>query len=31
MLAKRYETMMIEDEKRDGMDNGGSNFQIIAD
>lgn len=31
MLAQKYEGMMIEDEKRDGIDNGGSSFQIIAD
>lgn len=31
MLAQKYEQMMIEDEKRDGIDNGGSSFQVIAD
>ena len=31
MLAKKYENMMIEDEKKEGLDNGGSSFQIIAD
>ena len=30
MLAMKYENMMIEDEKRDGVDNGGSSFAIIA-
>ena len=31
MLAQKYETMMIEDEKKEGLDNGGSSFQIIAE
>ena len=31
MLAKQYESMMIEDEKKEGIDNGGSSFQILAD
>jgi hypothetical protein len=31
MLAQKYENMMIEDEKKEGLDNGGSSFQIIAD
>ena len=31
MLAQKYEQMMIEDEKKEGLDNGGSSFQIIAD
>ena len=31
MLAMKYENMMIEDEKRDGVDNGGSSFAILAD
>jgi len=31
MLAMKYEQMMIEDEKREGLDNGGSSFQVIAD
>lgn len=30
MLAMKYENMMIEDEKREGLDNGGSSFAIIA-
>lgn len=31
MLAQKYEQMMIEDEKKEGLDNGGSSFQVIAD
>ena len=31
MLAKQYEKQMIEDDLRDGNDNGGSSFQVIAD
>jgi hypothetical protein len=31
MLAQKYENMMIEDEKKEGLDNGGSSFQILAD
>ena len=31
MLAKQYETQMIEDDIRDGKDNGQSNFNVIAD
>ena len=31
MLAQQYEKMMIDDEKREGLDNGGSSFQVLAD
>lgn len=30
-LAKKYEQMMIEDEKKEGMDNGRDNFSVLAD
>lgn len=31
MLAKKYENMMIEDEKRDIGDGGGNSLQVLAD
>jgi hypothetical protein len=31
MLAKQYENQMIEDDIRDGKDNGQSNFNVIAE
>ena len=31
MLAKRYEQMMIDDEKKEGNDGGKSNFEVLAD
>lgn len=31
MLAKQYENMMIEDEKKEAADSGGSSMQVLAD
>lgn len=31
MLAKQYEGMMIEDEKREAADGGSSSMQVLAD
>ena len=31
MLAKQYEQQMIEDDARDGLDSGQSNFRVIVD